>query len=166
VRYNGILARQRYSALAAEQVLARAKDAIGRRGQRLDELERRMDDAVSRKLTQRRDAISELRSRVERQSPEVKLAVARRRLETAEQCVRRLSASAIADRSRALEHSAARLRALSPLAVLNRGYSLVYGPDGTLLRDVTQVTPGETVRARLGRGSLDAQVVRTEPEQE
>ena len=38
------LARQRYSALAAEQVLVRVRDVIGRRGQRVDELERRLEN--------------------------------------------------------------------------------------------------------------------------
>ena len=161
VQYHLMMARQRYSALAADQVLVRARDVIGRRGQRLDELERRLETAATRKVRALTEQATLLRARVERQNPTVKLVVARRRVESAEQCIQRLATTTISSRATQLQHASARLQALSPLAVLSRGYALVYGPDGALLRSAADAKPGDAIRARLASGSVDAQVVKT-----
>jgi exodeoxyribonuclease VII large subunit len=53
---------------------------------------------------------------------------------------------------RALERLEAQLRALSPLAVLARGYSLTTDASGRVLTSATQTAPGERVRTRLADG--------------
>lgn len=50
------------------------------------------------------------------------------------------------------------LSALSPLATLERGYSIVRGPDGTIVRDAAQVAAGDRLHLQLARGTLDARV--------
>jgi len=57
-----------------------------------------------------------------------------------------------------LEHTLARLRALSPAATLQRGYAIVHGPDGAVLRDAAEVTDGDPLRIRLAAGTLGARV--------
>ena len=52
----------------------------------------------------------------------------------------------------------ARLRSLSPLAVLERGYALVLGADGTLIRSASQVAPGDRIRTRLSDGEFGSTV--------
>ena len=54
--------------------------------------------------------------------------------------------------------AAASLDALSPLAVLHRGYAMALMQDGTLLRDAASVSIGDSVRVRLAKGTLDAKV--------
>jgi exodeoxyribonuclease VII large subunit len=61
-----------------------------------------------------------------------------------------------------LNRVSAGLEALSPLAVMSRGYALVYGADGNLLRSVAATTPGQTIRVRLAQGALEAEVTRAE----
>lgn len=51
-----------------------------------------------------------------------------------------------------------RLNALSPLAVMERGYSLVYTEEEQLVKNVGQVQPGDKVTVRLQDGKLDCQV--------
>jgi len=52
-----------------------------------------------------------------------------------------------------------RLHALSPLAVLQRGYAIVQDFDeGTVIRAADQVSPGEQLRVTLGHGWLQARV--------
>ena len=80
----------------------------------------------------------------------------------ANQSLDRTAFTTIANRTTRLDHAAARLHGLSPLAVLNRGYALVYAPDGTLLRNASDTRPGQTVRARLAQGTLEAEVTKTE----
>src|SRR5207244_2791211 len=46
------------------------------------------------------------------------------------------------------------LDALSPLAVLERGYAICLGPDGRVVRSADAVEPDQTVRVKLHQGSL------------
>jgi exodeoxyribonuclease VII large subunit len=61
-----------------------------------------------------------------------------------------------------LAMAAASLDALSPLAVLERGYAIAQRPDGTLLRDAGSVAVGDSISVRLAKGQLTAGVEATE----
>jgi exodeoxyribonuclease VII large subunit len=45
---------------------------------------------------------------------------------------------------------------LSPLAILERGYALVFDGEGRLVKDAGQVSAGEEIRARVARGEIRA----------
>lgn len=48
-----------------------------------------------------------------------------------------------------------KLQTISPFAILNRGYSMIFGPDGkTPLTDPAQAPAGQELTARLAKGSL------------
>ena len=54
------------------------------------------------------------------------------------------------------------LTALSPLAILSRGYAMVQGADGALVRSWRQAPAGREILVRLAEGSLVASVKRSE----
>ncbi len=54
--------------------------------------------------------------------------------------------------------AAASLDALSPLAVLQRGYAIAQSEDGKLLRDAKALSVGDSVRVRLASGGIRATV--------
>jgi len=58
------------------------------------------------------------------------------------------------------------LEALSPLAVLERGYAICLTPEGQVIRSADAVAPDATVKVKLHRGSLQARVTSTEEEHE
>lgn len=58
----------------------------------------------------------------------------------------------------------ASLHAMSPLAVLARGYAVARTANGTVLRSADEVTVGETIDVTLGRGSLVCTVNETRGE--
>ena len=61
-----------------------------------------------------------------------------------------------------LTHLAASLDALSPLAVLARGYSLTFQADEkTLVRSASDVRPDDLIHTRLAFGHLISRVVST-----
>jgi exodeoxyribonuclease VII large subunit len=161
VRYQLILARQRFTALSSTHVLARLRDLIGRRGQRLDDLRQRLEAASTRRLRTPAARLQTLTARLERRNPAVRLALARRRLEAAAQSLHRLAHTLVSARAARVNHASARLEALSPLAVLSRGYALVYTAGGQLLRDAADVQAGESITARLATGTLEADVTGT-----
>ncbi|MDE3104664.1 MAG: exodeoxyribonuclease VII large subunit [Acidobacteriota bacterium] len=161
-------ARQRYAELAAPAVLLRLRDSISRRDQYLDELHLRLDSAVARRLRRMSQRLAALQARLARQDVALRLAAARMRLQRAEQRLR-YAARQLPPPARArLERVTARLQALSPLAVLARGYALVYaesstGAAGSLLHAAEQVAAGDSLRVRLGSGELRATVTAVEP---
>ena len=53
---------------------------------------------------------------------------------------------------------AGRLNALSPLAVLERGYSISFDAQGMIIKESGSVKPGEIVHTRLHRGNLTSRV--------
>jgi exodeoxyribonuclease VII large subunit len=61
-----------------------------------------------------------------------------------------------------LASAAASLDALSPLAVLRRGYSVAEDQSGVILRDARRVRAGEVVRLRLAEGALRCRVEEVE----
>jgi exodeoxyribonuclease VII large subunit len=57
-----------------------------------------------------------------------------------------------------LEGHAGRLRALSPRAVLERGYCLTRMPDGRLVRAAAGLAAGDAVIIEFARGEADARI--------
>ena len=57
---------------------------------------------------------------------------------------------------------AASLDALSPLAVLQRGYAIAQDSSGKLLRDASAVTVGDEISVRLAKGRLKTEVLDVE----
>jgi exodeoxyribonuclease VII large subunit len=64
-----------------------------------------------------------------------------------------------------LDHRLARVRALSPLATLERGYAVLQTASDDVLTSADQVSVGDTVRARLARGRLELTVNRKTDDQ-
>ena len=62
----------------------------------------------------------------------------------------------------ALERQTASLEALSPLAILNRGYALVFDAEGKLVKDAAVLKDGDEMSARVARGGVRARVTSTE----
>jgi exodeoxyribonuclease VII large subunit len=52
----------------------------------------------------------------------------------------------------------ASLDALSPLAVLGRGYSITYKENGRVLRDASDAVVDEKIKVQLARGSVEARI--------
>jgi exodeoxyribonuclease VII large subunit len=69
-----------------------------------------------------------------------------------------LAAGALAIARGELGRESAALNALSPYATLERGYSIVRGPDGTVLRDANNAKSGDQISVRLQRGEIGARV--------
>jgi len=66
--------------------------------------------------------------------------------------------SLLLQRRSRLERLASQMEALSPVAILDRGYALVFDAEGKLVKDADQVKAGEEIRARVARGEIAATV--------
>jgi exodeoxyribonuclease VII large subunit len=164
VRYRMLMARQELTQLAQHGAFARMMDGINRRQQKLDEQCFRLERG-------QRQILEHWRRRWEVASAAVRHYDARRRLDVVRQRLDAEVASlAAAVRALLLENRAgldrrvASLEALSPVAILNRGYALVFDAEGRLVKDAARLRAGDEVSARLARGRVRARVTGTEPE--
>jgi exodeoxyribonuclease VII large subunit len=162
--------------VAAELVVPMRTDEQAR----VDGYAARLRAAAGRALTDRRQLLNSEKRALEQNHPQAQLAAERERvgvlvdraarvvartleidrsvLNRASEQLPALASGAIAVARGELGRQSAALSALSPYATLERGYSIVRGPSGAVLRDVRSVESGDSVSVRLQRGELGARV--------
>jgi len=87
-----------------------------------------------------------------------------RRLDELEARIERATKYRLTSAQERLAKDAGRLEALSPLAVLARGYSLTERADGPeLVREASSLTTGDRIRTRFAKGSAVSKVEEIEP---
>lgn len=92
---------------------------------------------------------------------QTRLREARARLDQLAKLVQHAVRMNLDARRHQLTRLAASLDALSPLAVLARGYSLTFQADGkTLVRFADEIQPGNLIQTRLASGQITSRVVR------
>ena len=96
--------------------------------------------------------------RLQRANPVSRLPILRASLHTVERRLAFLLASTLQARREKLTTLIMRLDALSPLAVLGRGYSLVFNTAGQLVRHPADAAVGERLTVRLAAGELAVRV--------
>jgi len=160
-RYRLLMARSQLSDLAQHGAFARIQDLIARRAQRLDELIYRMGSTHQRLLHEYRNRLEIAAARVRHFDFRRSLAVTRAQLEAGMDALVRSMRSVLANQHARLNQAAATLEALSPVKILERGYALVFDSTGALLKDASQLSPGDEVSARVAKGSFTAQVKKT-----
>jgi exodeoxyribonuclease VII large subunit len=163
IRYRLLMARQELSQRTQQGAFSRMMDGINRRQQRLDEATFRLERA-------QRQLIERSLRRWEVASASVRHYDARRRLVSMRQQLTAQTGSlAAAAHARLLagrallDRRVAALEALSPVAILNRGYALVFDAGGQLVKDASQLRPGDDLSLRLARGAVDARVNSVQP---
>ena len=139
-----------------ERALAGPRAELHKLAHRLTELHPR------RQLFARGSRLAELARRLTAVHPSSRLARAQHELDA---LVARRDAAirrSLAARRAQLGQLGAGMAALSPLAVLDRGFAMVARADGSIVRDAAGTSPGDHLRIRLARGSLAVIVEDTE----
>ncbi|QQE72890.1 exodeoxyribonuclease VII large subunit [Brevibacillus composti] len=150
--------RKRLTGFVQSYAMRRPRRRLEEAEQRLDELSLRMKQAIWQVMRRRTEQYQHLAGRIRRyrltdqlERRRQAVQVSRKRLD--ERMRERLYKSKMAFAS-----SVAQLDALSPLKVMQRGFSLVYDASGQLAKSVEQIAPGEEVVIRLTDGSASAHV--------
>ena len=160
-RYVVMQARERFSQVSIDAALARAGDNLNRRQQRIDELCFRMEAAwraFSHEKTQRLQSFA---SAIQRNNGAQRIGFLRERLENLSSRLTRSQTFLNSNCRTSLQSLERQLISLSPLAVLNRGYALVYDETGALLKSAANATPGQLLSTRLADGIVESRVTKT-----
>ncbi len=60
-----------------------------------------------------------------------------------------------------LQHMQIQLSHLNPQSILERGYSITYSMQGTIIRDSKQMNPGDRIQVKFAHGMCEADVIKT-----
>lgn len=121
-------------------------------------LRRRLDGRAREAVERRRMRLHAARRLMDRRAPAARVALLRQRLDEGRRAMDRAIARAIPERRRRAVAVRRRLEALSPLAVLGRGYAVVEGSDGRIRTGTAALTVGEEVRLRMRDGKAGASI--------
>jgi exodeoxyribonuclease VII large subunit len=164
VRYRLLMARQELTGRAQHGAFARMMDGIHRRQQKMDEQRFRLEKAERQLLERCRRRCEGVAAAVWHYDARRRLAAVRQRLETQVANLAAATHTRLLERRGALDRWTASLEALSPVAILNRGYALVFDAKGKLVKDAGRLETGDEVSARLARGRIRARVTASDPE--
>ena len=133
-------------------------ERLRQHAQRLDDLEMRLTRACQRQLNERRERLTRLRARLAVQHPERAQKLLDQRLGTLAERLQRAMRESLKGRRLQLQTQVQTLNAVSPLATLGRGYSILLDERGRAIRNAADTRPGQRLKARLGQGELDVRV--------
>jgi exodeoxyribonuclease VII large subunit len=157
--------RARVEAAAAHRVFAAERGRLRVHAQRVDGLLRRAEAGLVRGVERARAHARRLGERIEAFRLDRQIAARRERVSRRSDRLVALFRADAEKRRSSLARLAASLDGLSPLAVLGRGYALVWDEGGRrLVRDAAEVAAGQGLRIRLHRGALRATVLSREAE--
>jgi exodeoxyribonuclease VII large subunit len=121
--------------------------------------------AFQRALWDKRTSFHALGQRPALRRPVRMIAEARQRFDELEQRQRRAFCGSYQRMRLHLSHAAHRLEALSPLAVLSRGYSVVTDDRGKLVRSASALEIDQPVRLRFQSGEASARITRVKTDE-
>ena len=149
--------RSRLAAARSAPLMQQPEQVVERLAQRVDTLDMRQDHAVRQRVQvagQRAEqAFSRLRLLRERKVRQVEARVVLDERRLAQACL--LQAERLRTRVTGLERQ---MVLLSPLAVLDRGYSLTRTGEGVLVRSVADTKPGDRLATQVKDGMIESVV--------
>jgi exodeoxyribonuclease VII large subunit len=154
------LRARRFHAVAIDA--ARLHRTLGRRMQRVDELEYALRDGIRLTLGLRGRALDAVATRLVQRDVRLQFAEARRRLESNEAALNQAARLKLSRARGSLMPLAAHLTQLSPLKILDRGYAIVErdGPgERKIVKSPADAPVGSDVRMRLAAGELSAKII-------
>jgi len=160
MRYRLLMGRQALTELAQHGAFARMMEVIRQRQQKLDDLAHRMELAERLLLEQMRRRWETVSAAVRHYDMRMVLSARRKELESWTSALAGVIRNVLLQHRVRSERLQTVLESLSPLAILERGYALVFDSQGKLLKDARAVSLGDSISARLAHGQLEAHVTR------
>ncbi|MBI4357775.1 MAG: exodeoxyribonuclease VII large subunit [Candidatus Omnitrophica bacterium] len=126
--------------------------------ERLREVRERMQTAIKNLVGSKREALMSAKESYAFRQPQVYINQLSQRLDELLRQMQNYLNRVFQEKKQLLRSWAGKLHTLSPLGVLDRGYSLTFDSQGSLLKDVKQIQVGEFIRTQLKSGTLKSKV--------
>jgi exodeoxyribonuclease VII large subunit len=162
VRFRIMDARARVAEAAMSPGFDQVRDRLRKSAAVLDETSHRLETLINRASQRARRRTEAVARRLLPVRLGARVSQARVRFAVLSAARDSAISARVEDGRARLAVAVAALDALSPLAVLKRGYALALDEGGRLLRDARRVEVGDTLRLRLSTGALRCRVLRQE----
>lgn len=158
MRYRLLIGRQALTELAQHGAFGRMMEVIHQRQQTLDDLTHRLELAERRSLERMRRRWETISASIRHYDLRLVLSGMRKELESGTNALVGVMRNVLLQQRVRSERLETALASLSPLAILDRGYALVFDAQGNLLKDADRTEIGEEISVRLAHGQLGANV--------
>ncbi len=125
--------------------------------QELDRVLERLDRSYKYVHERKAEDFKQLDRRLQRQHPRQQVSDARNEYENARKLMVKEFRGILEDKRAVFQQEVARLNALNPLRVMERGFSVVYSED-RLIKSVKSVKPGDAIEIKMNDGQLGCRV--------
>jgi exodeoxyribonuclease VII large subunit len=158
LRYRLLIMRQTLTQLAQHGAFGRMVDLIRQRQQKLDDLTHRAERAQRQLLEPMRRRWETVSATVRHYDLRLVLSGMRKELSAVTGTLLAAMRNLLLQNRVRSDRLGTALEGLSPTAILERGYALVFDASGKLVKDASRVHAGEEISARLARGEIHATV--------
>lgn len=160
IRYRLLMGRQALTQLAQHGAFARMMEVIRQRQQKVDDLTHRLELAERGLLEKSRRRWERVSAAVRHYDVRLVLGGKRKELDSRTIALVSVMRNVLLQHRVRSERLELALQSLSPIAILDRGYALVFDSEGKLLKDADAAKIGDEVSARLARGQIRATVTK------
>lgn len=167
LRANEALTRKRIQLQHLRQRLRHPRERLQQHNQRLDDLTLRLQRAIHAQVQRRNQNYNHLQARLAVQHPQEALTAHQQQLKNLQLRLARATEFNLKQTKQRLHALLQTLHVVSPLATLDRGYSILMTENEQhIIRSVDTVQPAQTVQARLADGYLTLQVQAITPQRD
>ena len=160
MRYRLLMGRQTLTEIAQHGAFARMMELIHQRQQKLDDLTHRLELAERQLLERLLRRWEKISAAVRHYDLRLVLSGVRKELDSGVAALVAIMRNVLLQYRVRSERLQTALESLSPLAILARGYALVFDAQGNLLKDASGLSPGDEITARLAHGQIHASVTK------
>ena len=134
---------------------------------RVDQLRNKLERSFMRWLEMQAQQTARLEQRLQACNPSLALARQGKELALVQTRLLQAGENVLSGNKQRLHQALAVLQAVSPLATLTRGYAIARKKEGnqTIIRNASQIVPGEALELLLAAGRLDCRVEKVLPDE-
>ena len=154
MREKVVLQQERYQRLVKSYAFRYPRKLYEQKLEQVDKLTESLTRGTEKLYSAKYDAMLQLRRRLERSHPEELKKISLMRYQRATRALNRAITAVVSEKRKEFNGIISTLEALSPLKIMDRGYSLAYTEDGQLIKKIAQVKPERKIYVKLSDGSI------------
>ncbi|MGM0751410.1 MAG: exodeoxyribonuclease VII large subunit [Bacillota bacterium] len=150
--------RSRLNGLTKSYALRNPRNLYQQKIEKVDRLTDQLQKNISLHVKQNRDQLSGLHSRLQRVHPSQLITIQHERVLFMQRVLEKQFKQVLKGKNHRFSSALSTLHALSPLKIMDRGYSLVYQDEGTLIKSSQQVKAGDRLEINVRDGKIHCEV--------
>lgn len=150
--------KDRLTSLQKSYAFRFPKNLYAQKQQDLDRVLDDLDMSMKRMVERKHMKWEQLSSLLVRNHPKKQWEAEKLSLEQRTTMLTKLMQQALQKKQWEFQHKLTKIDGLSPLKIMNRGYSLAYQQDGTIIKSVDQAKEGDTIQVHLQDGQIACEI--------